>query len=57
MPTKKLKQIVDTKVPALILMAKAAGKKTDQEIAVWIIASSVYWRSQGYKKIREEMAK
>jgi len=53
----KIKQLTEVKIPALVLMARAAGKSEDVEIAKWIIAASEYWRIQGYARIREEMDK
>lgn len=53
----KVKQITEVKIPALVLMARAADKTDDVAIAKWIIAASPYWRSEGYHRIREEMDK
>lgn len=55
--TKKIIQVNESNVQALKLLAKDAGKETEQDIAVWIISVSGYWRSLGYDKIIEELHK
>lgn len=54
----KIKQLEETRIPALVLLARDdLEDKSDQAIAKWIIAASPHWRSQGYDRIRQEMAK
>lgn len=53
----KVKQLMEVKIPVLVLLAKNDGCETELQIAKWIIAASPYWRSQGYHKIIEEMNK
>lgn len=53
---KKVKQLDEVKISALVLLAKADGKSRDTDIARWIIAASPHWRSQGYTRIIKEMS-
>ena len=47
----KIKQLEGKTFEQLVQLAKDEGKKTDNEIAVWIIAHSIYWKSKGYVEI------
>lgn len=53
----KIKQLITVKIDELVLLATNDGKKTETEIAKWIIAASPYWRSEGYNRIIKEMQK
>lgn len=51
----KVKQLAETDLLKLYSIAKADGKDSHQEIAVWIISVSVWWRAQGYTMIMKEL--
>lgn len=53
----KIKQLEGKSFAQLVDLAKAEGRETDQQIATWIIAHSINWKSQGYTKIIEELNK
>ena len=53
----KVVQLHEGNIKTLALLAKADGKITDKEIAIWIIARSIYWKKEGYTKIIEEINK
>lgn len=53
----KIKQLEGKSFYQLVDLAKADGKTTNHEIAIWIIAHSIPWKSKGYKCILEEMDK
>lgn len=47
----KIKQLEGKSLAQLADLAKAEGKKTDHEIAIWVIAHSIPWKSKGYVEI------
>jgi hypothetical protein len=51
----KIKQLDETKLDKLAILAKADGCKDHHAKAVWIIARSPWWKSQGYQKIMEAL--
>jgi hypothetical protein len=51
----RVKQLSETNLLKLYSTAKADGKESLQEVAVWIISVSVWWRSQGYTMIMKEL--
>lgn len=52
----KPKQIDKVDIVELVILAKAAGKHTDKDIALWIISVSGYWRLKGYDEIMKELS-
>ena len=53
----KIKQLEGKTFAELVDLAKDDGKKTNHEVAIWIIAHSIAWKNKGYKCILEEMDK
>ena len=53
----KIKQLEGKSLEQLVVLAKAEKKKTNHEIAVWVIAHSIAWKSKGYANIIEELNK
>lgn len=51
----KVRQLTETEIPRLYSLAKAEGKESLQDIAVWIISVSPWWRNQGYTMIIKEL--
>jgi len=51
----KVVQLNESNIKKLALLAKADGKKTDQQIAIWVIARSIYWKREGYESIIKEI--
>lgn len=52
---KKDKQIIESRIEALILLAKQDGAHTNHQIATWVIDHNRYWCTLGYWEIMRRL--
>ncbi|HWT39825.1 MAG TPA: hypothetical protein VN081_00935 [Dongiaceae bacterium] len=57
LPKEKVKPILITEMPQLVLLARNKGIKDTVEMAKWIISVSAHWRSKGFKEIIDAINK